>query len=227
MDIRRLDRRTCSELWGDGRKHPIPALKELTGDEASIREKCTEAFRRFSGLQGYKLDAAFAAELYFEILRIESGFALRLAADDLVWRRLSVQVLPDLVARRWRTGTDGLFPRDHFWFKPQRIWLKCLWWYCHLARQNNRGSTVEVLNYGSTDAIQAIVERPGSGGFRVDLCREIMKRLTHRDFSIETLKRLMKLNTAKSCVIEPAFFAGGIAGYVDSLIEGLSCERAR
>jgi len=199
----------------------------LTPDEAGIREKCIEAFTRYSFLEGYKLDTAFAADLYFEILRIESGFTLRLAADDLIWRRLSVQVLPDFVARRWRRGADGLFPRDHFWFKPQRVWLKCLWWYCHLARQNNKASTVEALNYGSTDAIQAIVERPGSGGFRVDLSREIMKRLTDKNFSVETLKRLMKLNTAKSCVIEPAFFVGGIAGYVDSLIEGLLCERAR
>jgi hypothetical protein len=227
MEIRRLDRRKCSELWGDGRRHPIPDLQELTADEARIREKCLEAFSRYSELAGYKLDAAFAADMYFEILRFESGFTLRLAADDRVWRRLSVQVLPDFVAQRWGIGDDGAFPRDHFWFKPQRIWLKCLWWYCHLARQTDKDSTVEVLNRGSTDAIQAIVERPGSGGFRVDLSREIMKRLADKDFSVETLKRIMKLNTAKACLIEPAFFAGGLVGYVDSLIEDLLCERAR
>jgi hypothetical protein len=221
MEIRKLDRRICLEIWGDGRNLPSVDTKELTADEMIVRGRCRDAFANYSDLTAYKLDAAFSINLYYDILSIEGGFSLRAAADDSVWRRLSVQVLPDYVAVRWGPGADGLLPRDHYWNRSQRVWLKCLWWYCHLSRQCTREETRNVLQFGSTDAIQAVVERPGEGGFRVELCREIMKRLTHAGFSVELLKRVMKLNTTRVGLVEPAFFCGGIAGYVDSLIEGL------
>ena len=222
MEIGKLDRRTCLEIWGDGNCLPPIDTGLLSPDEVIIRLKCKDAFASYAELSAYKLDASVALSLYYEILSFEGGFSLRSAADDAVWRRLSVQVLPDYVAVRWGASADGVLPGDHYWMKPQRVWLKCLWWYCHLSRQGTREETKKVLEFGSTDAIQAVVERPGDGGFRVELCREIMKRLTHAGFSVEMLKRVMKLNTTRVCLVEPAFFSGGIPGYVDSLIGGLS-----
>jgi hypothetical protein len=221
MEIKKLGRSECLEVWGDGRCLPTVKPEQLSIDEKIIRGKCKETLSNYGGLDVYQLDVAFALDLYFDILSLETGFSLRVAADDGIWRRLSVMVLPDIVSTRWGLTSEGVFPSDHFWLKSQRIWLKCLWWYCHLSRQETRQDTRNVLLAGSTDAIQAIVERPGDGGFRVELCREIMGRLVTEGFSVEKLKRVMKLNTTRVNLIEPAFFSGGIPGYVDSLIRGL------
>ena len=212
-------------LWGDGTKLPVIDLEDFTVDERSFREKCEHFFQENQSLESYDLDVNFSLELYFDILDL-TNFSLRQSADNSIWSRLAVQVVPDLVVKRW-PPSGGIYPKDHFWAKPQRNWLKSLWWYVHLSLQHtngfpNRDETKITLLNGSTDSIQAIVERPGPGGFRVDFCREVMGRLGKREIDANKLKKIMKLNTAKVCLVEPALYEGGVAGYVDSLIAALS-----
>ncbi len=212
-------------LWGDGTRLPVIDLEEFTVDERSFREKCEHFFQGNQSLESYDLDVNFSLELYFDILDL-TNFSLRQAADNSIWTRLALQVVPDFVVNRW-PPLGGIYPKDHFWAKPQRNWLKSLWWYVHLSLQHtngtpNRDKTKITLLNGSTDSIQAIVERPGPGGFRVDFCREVMGRLGKREIDVNKLKKIMKLNTAKVCLVEPALYGGGVAGYVDSLIVALS-----
>ena len=212
-------------LWGDGTRLPVIDLEEFTVDERSFREKCEHFFQGNQSLESYDLDVNFSLELYFDILDL-TNFSLRQAADNSIWNKLAVQVVPDFVVKRW-PPLGGIYPKDHFWAKPQRNWLKSLWWYVHLSLQHtngtpNRDETKITLLNGSTDSIQAIVERPGPGGFRVDFCREVMGRLGKREIDVNKLKKIMKLNTAKVCLVEPALYGRGVVGYVDSLIEALS-----
>jgi len=225
MNIKCLDRISSEALWGDGSKLPEIDLKGFTSDERSFREQCEHFFQENQALEFYDLDVSFSIQLYFDTLDL-ANFSLREAAHNSNWNRLAVQVVPDLVGKRW-PPLDGIHPKDHFWAKPQRNWLKSLWWYVHLSLQHTNGSPnrdetkITLLN-GSTDSIQAIVERPGPGGFRVDFCREVMGRLGKREIDVTKLKKIMKLNTAKACLVEPALYKGGVAGYVDSLIAALS-----
>ena len=212
-------------LWGDGTRLPVIDLEEFTVDERSFREKCEHFFQGNQSLESYDLDVNFSLELYFDILDL-TNFSLRQAADNSIWNKLAVQVVPDFVVKRW-PPLGGIYPKDHFWAKPQRNWLKSLWWYVHLSLQHtngtpNRDETKITLLNGSTDSIQAIVERPGPGGFRVDFCREVMGRLGKREIDVNKLKKIMKLNTAKVCLVEPALYGRGVVGYVDSLIAALS-----
>jgi hypothetical protein len=220
MNIKGLGRRNCEEIWGDGSVAPSVA-GDLTTDESHIREASRVFLDRLSGATEYDLDWQFALELYFNILPLAGAFTLRDAADNDLWRRLAVQVMPDLVERRW-PAKDGIHSKDHFWSKPQRNWLKSLWWYVHLSCQDcDRASTAACLIKGSTDSIQHIVERPGPGGFRVNLCRELMKRIGDCTLDTSRLKKVLKLNTSRVCLIEPELYADGVIGYVDSLVQSI------
>jgi hypothetical protein len=225
MNIKGLDRMSSEALWGDGTRLPEIDLNDFTVYEKSFRVKCEHFFHGNQSLESYDLDVSFSLELYFDILDL-TNFSLRQAADNSIWNRLAVQVVPDFVVKRW-PPLGGIYPKDHFWAKPQRNWLKSLWWYVHLSLQHtngtsNRDETKITLLNGSTDSIQAIVERPGPGGFRVDFCREVMGRLGKHEIDVNKLKKIMKLNTAKVCLVEPALYGGGVVGYVDSLIAALS-----
>ena len=220
MNIKRLDRKSCERLWGDGSVLPT-VCNDLSTDELRIRESCVLYLDSMPSLVEYELDRFLAIEIYFRILPLGSSFSLREASDNGLWSRLAVQVLPDLVERRW-PANSGIHSKDHYWAKPQRNWFKSLWWYAHLSSQDNdRTSTESCLLRGSTDAIQAIVERPGPGGFRVDLCRELMRCLGQQSFSVNRLKQLLKLNTSRVCLVEPELYHGGVSGYVNSLIQSI------
>jgi len=142
-------------------------------------------------------------------------FGLRNAANDGVWRYMSLKELPDLVHVRWGTN------EDHFWRKPRRIWLKSMWWYVHLSWQGDEFSTRKILEKKnrSTDTILQLVERSGTGGYRIDLYREIMRQTAINEISTAEFRSIMLLNTARLASVEPEFHEGGIRGYVHSLIE--------
>jgi hypothetical protein len=220
MNIKRLGRRKCEEIWGDGSVAPSVS-GDLTTEENVIRDSSRVFLDGLPGATEYNLDWQFALELYFHILPLTGAFTLRDAADNDLWRRLALQVIPDLVERRW-PAKDGIHSKDHFWAKPQRNWLKSLWWYGHLSCQNgDRALTAACMKRGSTDSIQHIVERPGPGGFRVDLCRELLKRLGDCTLDVSMLKKVLKLNTSRVCLIEPELYSGGVSGYVDSLVQSI------
>jgi hypothetical protein len=223
MLFKEIDRQKSQLLWGDGVTIPSVA-PALTMSEKEFREKCMSSFDAFSKYSEYDLDWRFASALYFRILPLSGKFTLRFAANNGIWRRLSICVIPDFVALRW-PSKEGVFPADRFWLKPQRIWLKSLWWYAHLSCQGDDLLSTECcLKNGSTDSIQQLIDRHGLGGFRVELCREIMRRIGDKSLSVPELRKLLKLNTTKVPLVEPLFYVGGVQGYVDSLLQTICLD---
>lgn len=161
----------------------------------------------------YKSDIFVGMKLY-ELLS-PLHLSMRIAASDDFWRYLSIKVLPDLVYARW----DGL-KKDRFWEKPNRIWLRVIWWYVHLAWQNDAGVTMDCLNDScfSTDTVAQLVERSGRHGYRIDLYRCMMLKAKENQLNQEEFRAMMTLNTIRIVNIEPRFFNGGVSGYVDNLI---------
>lgn len=202
-----LARRRHEEMTEAG--NFVPA--GLTADYAILRERLTGAIPLFDGTTGAgAYDVATGLALY-RILG-EAGMDVRTAADDGVWRFLSLRVVPDIVEARWPKS-----PADRFWRGRSRIWLRAVWWLIHLAWQETEEQTRAVLTDVTTDTIVQLVERPGRGGFRIELARAMFRERSSRRLSQEEFRALMKLNTARVIVTEPWFCDGGIRGYVREL----------
>ncbi|MDN5485042.1 MAG: hypothetical protein L0G18_15475 [Pseudomonas sp.] len=148
----------------------------------------------------------------------EAGMDIRTAADDGWWLFLSVRVLPDLVRSRW-----DIAPPVRYWKGRSRIWLRAMWWTVHLTWQGSEESTRKVLESVTTDTVVQLVERPGKGGFRIDLTRLIFKMRRLRKPSQDQFRAIMKLNTAQIVLKEPLFCEGGLFGYVDALFADVGC----
>lgn len=151
----------------------------------------------------------------------DAGLDIRTAADDGWWRFLSIRVLPDLVKGRWNST-----PPERFWKGRSRIWLRAMWWTVHLTWQGTEENTRKVLESVTTDTIVQLVERPGKGGFRVDLTRLIFERRRLYKPSQDQFRAIMKLNTAQIVLKEPVFCEGGLRGYVGTLFTDAGCELA-
>lgn len=178
-------------------------LKELDIEDEQIRNNA------------YKVDYLFSLHIY-RILNNKYHITHREASNNAMWRYLSLCVIPDIVSKRWGMDND-----DRFWRKPNRVWLKTLWWYCHLAWQGNEKMTKDVLKNNSTDEILQLIDRTGRGGYRVALYREVMKQYFETTGPKRTglFRKIMKLNTARIQVIEPELGAGGVSRYVSDLFE--------
>lgn len=148
----------------------------------------------------------------------DAGMDIRTAADDGWWRFLSLRVLPDLVKSRW----DGA-PPVRFLKGRSRIWLRAVWWTVHLTWQGSEEETRKVLESVTTDTVVQLVERPGKGGFRIDLTRMIFRMRRLRQPSQDQFRSIMKLNTAQIVLKEPVFCEGGLFGYVDALFTDVGC----
>ncbi|MCW2293236.1 hypothetical protein M2262_003286 [Pseudomonas sp. BIGb0408] len=147
-----------------------------------------------------------------------AGMDIRTAADDGWWRFLSLRVLPDLVKSRWNGA-----PPVRFWKGRSRIWLRAMWWTVHLTWQGTEENTRKILESVTTDTVVQLVERPGKGGFRIDLTRLIFKMRRLRQPSQDQFRAIMKLNTAQIVLKEPVFCEGGLFGYVDALFADVGC----
>lgn len=148
----------------------------------------------------------------------EAGMDIRTAADDDWWRFLSLRVLPDFVKARWDSA-----PAVRFWKGRSRIWLRAMWWTVHLTWHGNEENTRKVLEGVTTDTVVQLVERPGKGGFRVDLTRRIFRMRRMRKPSQDQFRAIMKLNTAQILLKEPLLCEGGLFGYVDGLFADVGC----
>lgn len=148
----------------------------------------------------------------------EAGMDTRTAADDGWWRFLSLRVLPDLVKGRWDSA-----PPVRYWKGRSRIWLRAMWWTVHLTWQGSEEKTRKVLENVTTDTVVQLVERPGKGGFRIELTRLIFKRRQLLKPSQDQFRAIMKLNTAQIVLKEPLFCEGGLLGYVDALFVDVGC----
>lgn len=186
---------------------------ELTDEYATLRAKLIQSIPRFdiqndAGAGMYDVAAGLAL---YRILG-EAGLDVRAAADDAVWRFLSLRVVPDLVAGRWKH-----VPEERFWRGRSRIWLRVVWWLVHLTWQGSEEETRAVLSGVTTDTIVQLVERPGRGGFRIELARALFRERSRRSLSQLEFRAFMKLNTARVMVTEPSFSEGGLDGYASEL----------
>lgn len=210
-----------------------PTLPQVEGDYIKIRtdiqefcKKVREECPKDIAKKDYYIDAHIGILLY-DYLWKQPGFNLRAAANDDFWRYLSIKVVPDVVADRW--GKDN---ESHYWSKPARIWLRSIWWYVHLSWQGDMTTTARVLEAScfTTDSILNLEERTGRNGTFINVYRYIMYYYSRipqavlEDYDKNTKSQsdglfriVMKLNTAKSVVIDPALYLGGEKEYVKSL----------
>lgn len=210
-----------------------PLLPEVEADYLKIRsdiqafnQKVREECLFDIGKKDYYIDAHVGILLYDYLWRVP-GFNLRAAANDDFWRYLSIKVVPDVVAERW--GKDN---ESHYWSKPARIWLRSIWWYVHLSWQGDMTTTARLLETScfTTDSILNLEERPGRKGTFINVYRYIMYYYSHIPQSVlydynkktnnqhdDLFRVVMRLNTAKVMVVDPALYLGGEKEYVRSL----------
>lgn len=199
-----------------------------------VRDKLVNAYKQIneevdndqsisSASRVYQKEYRFALVL-FETLNAE-GLTLRNASDDGVWRFLSMIVLPDIVYHRWKRPDPRFINADRFYLGTRRIWFKVLWWYVYLCWQGSLDETAKLIATNNADEISQLVERAGTGGYRVELYRQIMfyydTNISQKRRAEEKnlLSRILQLNIARSQIIEPDLVPGGTAAYVKQLFE--------
>ncbi len=209
-----------------------PHLPQVNSDYVVIRNDLTKLFRLVLNkaeekglkIQDYFTDAQFGILLYI-YLKKQSWFSLRIAADDGFWRYLSLKVIPDVVAARW--GKDN---ESHYWSTPGRVWLKQIWWYVHLSWKNDETNTRKIIESSncSTDTILNFVERTGKKGTCIEAYRwiiffystipsDVLYDYNKNRKTDDLFRVIMKLNTARMMVSEPALCSGGCEGYAKKL----------
>ena len=178
-----------------------------------------EDIQRKSQNYAYLVDLLFGLKLY-RILNDKYGMTVRQASTAGIWRYISMMVVPQIIEQRY-----GVDHPDRFWKKSKRLWYRVLWWYIYLSWQGDEESTYAVLKDNSTDEILQLVDRAGKGGYRVELCRALIrenaKRLKENSEwrKQQMFRKLMVLNTARLQAIEPGLVEGGEAAYVEGLIQ--------
>jgi hypothetical protein len=195
-------------------------LGDLSDSEKKFRTDIKKIYDRHSGLlpkKAFEFDVRFGEELHL-LFQAKGLSSLRYMADDGFWRYLSVVIAPDIVAAR-----HG-YKEEYYFSRPGRVWFRCIWWLIHLSWQETYNNTTETLLSGkfSTDSTVAICERTGQDGINVELYRAIVRKISQIDkFDSKEIRRVMKLNTVKSSVVEPALTKDGLNGYVNRLFTDL------
>lgn len=167
---------------------------------------------------GYEYDLQLGLVLY-ELLNTHYAFNERIAASDEIWRFLALEILPDFIYERYGVSEARYYKRS------SRVWPKAIWWYIHLSWQGTPESTYEILKDNTSDDMMQLVDRSGTGGFRIDLTRELMRQhhLT-TDKPAQVLRRILKLNTARLNIVEPCLVEGGVEAYVSDLYQYFKLE---
>ncbi|MFP7344019.1 hypothetical protein [Bacillus safensis] len=188
-------------------KAPFDQLREIM-----MNEKKTFLMDGMKKINSYAFDLHMGLLLY-RVLKEYYRFNERLAAQDEIWRYLSLEVFPDLVYERYGMNDQRFFKGT------RRIWLKGIWWYIHLSWQGTEEETFDTLKDDSSDEILQLLDRSGTGGYRLELTREIMRQYKiHASSNVPQLfRRVLKLNTARLNMIEPNLVEGGIETYVTDL----------
>lgn len=220
--INKSEADTVFKEWENGKKVApcSEELKDLYIDlKSAFGASLTELGLKEDEVKNssYKFDLIFGLKIYM-LLNSKYKFNARLASNDGVWRLLSVHGAPDLVFKRWGLN------KSRYFGESRRIWFKSLWWYIHLSWQGDMEATYKVLENNTTDEIVQMVERSGPSGYRIELCRNIMlcySRIPSKKKNRNTniFRKVMKLNTARTRVVEPALTTGGEAGYAKELFK--------
>ena len=236
MKIKVLNRGEAQKAMEDW-VNAYPELPAIPNDYITLRDSIHNLNKRVrleaeqlkdNKRSDYYIDSQLGLLLY-EYLWNQSWFSLRLAANDGFWRYLSICVVPDVVAQRW--GKDNA---DHYYRRPTRIWLRSIWWFVHLSWQESLEKTQSLLacRHFTTDTILNFEERNGRKGTCVEAYRKIIYYYSRvpeeiirqsgrgkNGTSDDLFRVVMKLNTAKMMVMEPALYLGGEDGYAIGLFK--------
>ncbi len=214
MNWAKLTRNLACRKFNELKGADVFAPGTLNADYDNLRAAVRESLPLFADSD---FDAgAYDIQMGIALHRIlnERGFGVRHAADEGVWRYLSLVVLPDYVKSRWDKSQAA-----RFWSDRSRIWLRAVWWFIHLSWQGDEVLTRASINGMSTDDMVQIVERPGRRGFRIDLYRAMVKIAGARPLGQRKIRQLMKLNTATVVMVEPSAYRGGLSEYVQILYQ--------
>ena len=223
MKFKKLTLSEASELMNQWKEDSGAYLEEkLDADYLDIRKELVEDYEKVDSGHKYLLDYKFGILLNYTLQK--NGFTLRDAADDGVWRYLSMCVVPDLVGRRWGKGAE-----IRYYKQSSRMWLKTIWWYIHLSWQGSPKDTAKVISSNTTDQILQLVDRSGSKGYYVEAYRRIMyyywlAKQKDPDVSERDFRRIMTLHTAMCRTLEPGLYEGGSDGYVRMLFSKLGIK---
>lgn len=164
----------------------IDAKERLSEDEKAMRAAFliaeAEAKDAISGISTdrriYLFNLNFGVRIYNWL--VQQGFGTWDASEVGTWGRISLYVVPDIVARHSENGIS----LGRYYGRPTRIWLNTLWWFVHLVMvpdENNRDlcdieKTVRLMELESQDYLQGLVEHTGSG-YRVEFTRAMAREL--------------------------------------------------
>ena len=193
--------------------------EELDKEYLDLRKRLLHGFGYIKSTQKYAQDYQSGLVLY-KVLA-ESGFTMRDASNDDVWRFLSLCVIPDIVGKRW-----GKMAEIRYYKQSGRIWLKTIWWYIHLSWQGDLKSTGEIIEKNTTDQILQLVDRSGLKGYYIDVYRKIMHyyhiaRQLNPEVGEEEFRKIMTLHTAMCRTVEPGLCEGEEDGYVRMIYDRL------
>lgn len=237
MDIKYLTKKEAEQKYLEWCTNNYQ-IGELSESYQKLRNDLLTLFSSVDGLDEYEMDIQFGIKIYKYFENIFPNFSMRLASDEDFWRYICVCVVPEIVKKRWFKGTyNGIV--DHYYEKGVRIYLRAIWWYIHLSKQDNLEDTLHLLQSPNCneDVIQGLVERPGKKGTYVDVYRRIMKK--YSEYSPEKIsfynkyiakgnekffRCLMKFNTAHIVSTEPGLYLNGIDGYVDFLFDEMEAS---
>lgn len=199
-------------------------LENLAPQEDAVRAKLENIHKKHEHLiakkKFFEYDVEFGISLHklFSSIRLNS---LRIMSDDGFWRYTSIIIAPHIVNYRHPDKADYYFK------KPSRVWFKSIWWLIYLTWQGDYETTKKLLLSGkfTTDTTVALCERTGLEGTNIELYRAIVRKAgTVSNFGMTELRRIMKLNTVKSLVVEPSLCEGGVEGYVEGLYKNLDIK---
>ena len=196
----------------------------LSKDIEELRNKLLSAYNKAkeNTKSDYIVDIKFGIEL-FDILNENPWFTKSLASNYDFWRYVSICVIPDIIFERF-----GDIP-SHFYEKNVRIYPGTLYWYINIFKKETKGKTFEYLSLPcfSTDTILQTIERTGNET-NMEVLKEILnqyskleiKKIKENYCAINKfLRRILIQHMARSLVIIPELYDGGIEGYVKMLIE--------
>jgi hypothetical protein len=227
MEWKTLRKRDCEEILSNW-----TSLSDVNWDVSHefepVRTRLTHIFNvvkeelEINSVKGneYAFDFRFGIKMY-AALNDEFQLSEDQASDNSFWIYLSMKVIPDVVYWRWGSANN-----ERFFKGSRRLYLKALWWYIHLSWQGSEEETYRVIERNTTDEIVQLVERSGSLGYRVELCRIMMRQydeqgdgMRGRNKDENLFRKVMKLNTARLAVFEPALYEGEEEGYVRELFQ--------
>lgn len=191
--------------------------KNLSEDYLKIRRFLLQKYDEITSKtkQEYIIDMFFGISMYQilnEVFDMRNNYHISSNMD--FWRYLNMEVIPDIVYERWGDSVNRFYIHD------KRNYSYSVWWYIHLSWQGSNEETIKAINFNTTDTIVQLTERSGrgiTGGYSIDLYREIIRELGKYRKHGNLFRRVMELNTMYTSTIEPKFYDGGYENYVKML----------